>query len=108
MVVPLSIPVPVILSDTITRTASTAVRVSAVDPLVIVVAVIWKLVRPMYRSSLYSANEDTAPKLRKVLFTVTLLEEVIVWVPVPAPVTETSVPPSVKETVMYVEAIVLT
>ena len=47
MVVSLAIPAPVILSDTITWTASAAVRVTAVDQLVMVVAVIWKLVRPM-------------------------------------------------------------
>ena len=92
MVVSFAIPVPVILSETITLTASAAVSCTAVDPLVMVVAVIWKVSRPIYRSSLYSVNDDTAPRLSSVLFTVASVTEVRVCVPEPVFVMSTTDP----------------
>ena len=67
-----AIPAPVKLSDNMTLVASRSVSVTSFDPLVMVVAVIWNVSLPMYRSSLYSAKEETEPRLNCVLFTLTV------------------------------------
>ena len=97
-----AIPVPVKLSESMTLVESKVVRVTSFDPLVMVVAVIWKVSLPIYRSSLYSAKDETEPKLNCVLFITTVAA--FRWcVPEPVVVMFTIVPSFAGATVRVVE-----
>ena len=75
-----------------------------VDPALTVVATNWNVLRPMYRSSLYSTNEFTEPRFSSVSLTITEATEVSVWVPDPVSVISITPPPSVADSVSVLAA----
>ena len=90
---------PTIPSETITLAISEAVSAINPVPTVSVVAVREKFSLPMYRSSLYSTNEVTEPRLSSVSLTTTEATEVSVWVPDPVLVISIVDPPCVADKV---------
>ena len=91
-------PVPTKLSET-RIFATSADPIVIVDPALTEVATNEKVLRPMYRSSLYSTNEFTEPRFSSVSLTITEATEVSVWVPDPVLVISIVDPPCVADKV---------